>query len=676
MYVSELLVENFRVFGEGPKSLLLPLKPGLTTIVGENDTGKSAITDAVRLALGSRDHEYFRIDESDFHHPGGAGERARHIRIRCKFDSLTVRDKAAFAEYLTFEADGASPKAVLYVNWKAVRTPKAAGQRRFTLVEVKSGKLGDGPQFDPEARNLLCTTYLRPLRDAERSLSAGRGSRLSQILEHTKEIVEEGSDYEPKTGVPHVDGLSVLGIGTYTNALLEQHKGVQKARDRLNEQYLRSLSFTGDELLGAISVSGAKGDASVRLRQLLEKLDLELRDAGSHEPPPSRGLGSNNLLFMACELLLLGSEEDGFPLLLIEEPEAHLHPQRQLRLMQFLSEKASEPRPDNQLIQVIVTSHSPNLASGTALGNLVLLRHGKAYALSEEYTMLEKGDYNFLQRFLDATKANLFFARGLIIVEGDAENILMPVLARLLGRDLTANGVSIVNVGGTGLHRFARIYQRKCPATDGVIDVPVACVTDFDVMPDCAPAILGRTKAGQQWPCKKGRRWRARRDFTLSQLEEKRASIVAKASGQCVKSFVADRWTLEFDLAASGLAEEVHLAGLLAKFESKIIEKKTTREAVIDAGRRSFARICANGATVETIASRIYAPFVTDSAVSKATAAQYLAGLLEAKAEKGELKPDVLKNVLPPYLVQAIEYVTSSAAPMEQPEATRACDSG
>ena len=99
-------------------------------------------------------------------------------------------------------------------------------------------------------------------------------------------------------------------------------------------------------------------------------------------PAANRGLGSNNLLFMACELLLLGSEAEGFPLLLVEEPEAHLHPQRQLRLMQFLQQKAKEARADSQKIQIIVTTHSPNLASAIELDNLVLLSSGKAFPLS------------------------------------------------------------------------------------------------------------------------------------------------------------------------------------------------------------------------------------------------------------------------------------------------------
>jgi AAA ATPase domain len=306
---------------------------------------------------------------------------------------------------------------------------------------------------------------LRPLRDAERAMSAGRGSRLSQILQYTKEVVEAGDAYDPAAGASDPTTLSVIGIGDFANALLGDHKGVQSAKQRLNSDYLGKLSFSGRALEGHISVSGAKGEDTVRLRLLLEKLDLELRDSAYVEAPPNRGLGSNNLLFMACELLLLGSEDEGFPILLIEEPEAHLHPQRQLRLMRFLQQKAEEKRPDGKAIQIIVTTHSPNLASAIDLSNLVLMHGGQAFPLGEGYTELDRSDYGFLRRFLDVTKSNLFFARGLMIVEGDAENILVPTLARLLGQDLTDHGVSLLNVGGIGLRRYQLTSSQPKPST-------------------------------------------------------------------------------------------------------------------------------------------------------------------------------------------------------------------
>jgi putative ATP-dependent endonuclease of OLD family len=659
VFLSELQIENFRVFGDHEQAFVLPLRPGLTALVGENDTGKTAVIDALRLALGTRDQEFFRIDEADFHQPPDGSARRTEIRIRCKFDGLSPQDIAAFVEYLTYEDRDNAKAQVLYVNWKAAAVAKGAGQRHFTDVEVRSGQAGDGPKFDAGARILLYGTYLRPMRDAERALSAGRGSRLSQILQHSKEIKEHGQDYDPKKGPPpDPRTLSVLGIGDYANALLGDHRGVQSAQNRLNTEYLKNLSFSGDQLQGSIRVSGSTGDANSRLRQLLEKLDLELRDEGVPEPPPSRGLGSNNLLFMACELLLLGSEADGFPLLLIEEPEAHLHPQRQLRFVQFLQQKASEPRLDNQKIQVIVTTHSPNLASAIDLDNLVLLHGGKAFPFAFGHTLLSQSDYGFLERFLDVTKANMFFARGLLVVEGDAENILLPTLARLIGRDFTENGVSIVNVGGTGLRRFARIYLRKHPDKNGTINVPVACVTDFDVMPNCAPEIIGRVKPGEDWPDKKDRGWRARKDFTPAELQQRRQDIRAKASGQHVETFVAEEWTLEYDLAFFGLARDVWIAAHLAKADEQINADRTMRYAEAAAAARAFAALSVSNPPKEELASRVYAFFARNTALSKATSAQYLTCLLEARQRKGQLSAAALRSALPPYLVSAIDYVT------------------
>jgi putative ATP-dependent endonuclease of OLD family len=656
MFLAELRIENFRMFGENAHAFALPLKAGLTALVGENDTGKTAVIDALRFVLGTRDQEYCRVEDSDFHWPPGTKERRTQIRIRCKFDDLTTHDKGAFAEYLTYVERDGHQEAVLHVNWTAKGTAGARSSRRFVSVDLRSGETGDGPVMDTEVRNLLRSTYLRPLRDAERAMSAGRGSRLSQILQHTKEIKEIGDDYDPqKNPTPDPATLSVLGVGDYANTLLGDRQGIKGARERLNNSYLKPLSFSGANLTGHISVSPA-GDKDSRLRQLLEKLELELNDENA-DAPANRGLGSNNLLFMACELLLLGSEEDGFPLLLVEEPEAHLHPQRQLRLMQFLQAQAGTQRGDGQQIQIIVTTHSPNFASAIKLDNLVIIQNGKAFPLIAGTTGLEKSDYRFLERFLDVTKANLFFARGVVIVEGDGENILIHTLALLIGRDFAEHGVSIVNVGHTGLRRFARIFQRKEPDKDGVINVPVACIADMDVMPDCAPLIIGKVKEGDDWPDKTKRGWRAKSDFTEETLAARREEIRQRANGQLVKSFVSDEWTLEYDLAYSGLAEDVWIAAHLARVDDRISAGTRSKSAVEKVAKKRFEELTAQNPQKEQLASKVYALFTTGKKASKAIAAQYLAERLEQRSKNGELTGETLKACLPPYLLTAIEYV-------------------
>ena len=290
---------------------------------------------------------------------------------------------------------------------------------------------------------------------------------------------------------------------------------------------------------------------------------------------------------------------------------------------------------------------------------------------------LKPSDYPFLKRFLDVTKANLFFACGVMIVEGDGENILVPTLASLLGRDFTEHGVSIVNVGGVGLGRYARIFQRKNVERDGQIDVPVACIADMDVMPDCAPVIIGKVEETDVWPALGKRRWKAKRDVgDRKALNDLREEKVAKTSGQYVKVFVSDEWTFEYDLALGpevngdhpyGMAEDVFVAARLADEDEAINAKGTNAIEVEKAAVRDFAVLKAgvvakdSCSKEEVLASHVYAKFTKDG-VSKATAAQYLAERLRGKHRIGKITSADLRKWLPRYLTGAIDYVTRAEA--------------
>lgn len=668
MYLSRLTLRNFRQFGDGDDQLELTLDKGVTALVGRNDCGKSAVIDAIRYALLTRDQSYIRVMPEDFY-IDVAGKQAEDILIRCQLSGLSDDEKGAFAEYLSY--DGAD--VTLVVNWAARRWSQSPSARRWVDVSVRSGADGTGPAFEASVRELLSSAYLRPLRDAAREMSPGRGSRLSQILANVPEI-SQGATFDENSLPANPDAvgkLSLLGLADYLRHGVKHHKGVSGAQEAINSQYLSSLFLKNDSLRGRIDLTEDGSDA-IRLRQILERLELGLLEASTSTARGCYGLGSNSILYMACELLLLGREPEGLPLLLIEEPEAHLHPQRQLRLMDFLTRAAAGKVKDSpRAVQVILSTHSPNLASTVPLKNLVILDKGRAFPLASGQTKLATGDYKFLERFLDVTKANLFFAHGVIVVEGDAEALLIPTLARLLGTDLTEHGVSIVNVGGTGLRRFSRIIQRADDAAPAM-SVHVACLADMDVMPDCAPAILGLVTGDDddKW-VSSNRRWKTKRDFgdkeksTEQALEEWRTHLRAP-DGQSVRTFVADHWTLEYDLAFCGLAEEVYVAAVLAKSDSAINEEKKTVDDVEATARTEFKEMADSaGDDRATLCCQIYKLFHSGSA-SKAIAAQYLASTLSKKAETEGFDRAAFRDKLPRYIVEAIAHASgaeSTAAP-------------
>jgi putative ATP-dependent endonuclease of OLD family len=667
VYLSELNISNFRSFG--PDGITVKFREGLTALVGENDSGKTAAIDALRFLLGTTDQEWLRFSDDDFHKTSEGNSESSEIKISGTFKKLTHGDKLGFAEYLTYGV-GQGDEPILHLTLTAKRMGTRAG-RPYIATDLRSGKHGEGPNLDNNCRLLLAATYLRPLRDAERELSSGRNSRLSMVL-NSLDGVDVGELFDAESAdlslfsPDEIKKLGLLGLGDLFNKLIVSHPHIENGNSKVNN-HLEELQLHGDSLKSSISVSQSGSD-SQRLRQLLEKLTLNVDNTSGR-----LGLGSNNILFIACELILLADDQDNFPLLLIEEPEAHVHAQRQLRLIQYLQKIVNLKEDKENKPQVIITTHSPNLASEVALNNLIIIRAGKAFSTADGETKLDSDDYKFLSRFLDVTKANLFFARGVMIVEGDAENILMPTLATCIGKDFTEHGVSMVNVGGVGLRRYAKIFMRKNAEQDGIQPTPVACVTDLDVMPDCGPYIIKIIKDNSDWPILENgdeRKWRAKRDFQGTGLDEHKEKIKSKAHGQSVKSFVADEWTLEYDLAFANdnaLAEEVYIAAQLAIWDEGENHSGKTAKEKFDMAQTKYAVLKEEADKLaadkdwekkEVLASKVYAMYVTGSKASKSIAAQYLCEIILDKTKRD--KDYDLRASLPSYVVEAIDYVTSN----------------
>ncbi len=640
MHLKRIRAQNFRAFGEGTVSPSLDweLSPGMNILVGENDAGKTAVIDAIRQVLWTTSYEFVRLFETDFHISGA--KRTTSLFIEATLADLSPEQEAAVLEWLTHEADG-SRSLILYLQARWV--PPQENKRGRVDAVTRAGRDGAGPEIGSAVRELVRTTYLRPLRDAEAELRPGRQSRLSQILAAHKSIGgQEKNDFN--VAAPKDIPKNLVGLMAFAQHHLGEHDVIKGVEQDINDNYLNKFAFAGEELSSRVQIA-----PDLALQPILEKFELSLLPSVGIHPDErcARGLGYNNALFMASELVLL-RDGDELALLLVEEPEAHLHPQLQERVQRLLEESATKPGEGKRRVQVVMTTHSPSLAAGADIASMTLVHRAQLFSLAHDKTKLKKSDYEFLRRFIDATKANLFFARGIAIVEGPAEALLLPALAEACDRSFSHHGVSIVNVGGVGLYHYARILQR---ADDVVkIPIPVACITDRDIVPDVA----------NDYVEKSAKKKRFESEYTGDEIMAVVKAKEARAQGGNTMVYVSDRWTFEYDLALYGCAELMFKAIHLAKKAEARGERLDGADevAALAKAHDDWEALNAAGHAPEKLASVIYQPLVEKDA-SKAVAAQYAAYLV-ATGQYG--KGEELFQRLPPYIQRAMVHLTGKGA--------------
>ena len=640
MHLQRIRAQNFRAFGDGKTAPELDwtLSPGLNILIGENDAGKTAVIDAIRHVLWTTSYEFVRLFEQDFHIHGDT--RAQSMFIEATLVNMSAEQEAAVLEWLTYEADG-SRSLVLHMQARWI--PPKDNKRGRVDVITRACRDGIGPEIGNAVRELVRATYLRPLRDAEAELKPARQSRLSQILGAHKSITgQEKNDFDEANPAKIPENL--VGLMAFTQHYLGKHPVIKGVQDDINSNYLGKFAFAGDKLESRIQIAPDLG-----LQPILEKFELGLLPSIgiNSEERCVRGLGYNNALFMATELVLL-RDGDELALLLIEEPEAHLHPQLQERVQELLEQSANRPPEGKRPVQVVMTTHSPSLAAGADIASMTLVHRAHLYSLAHEKTLLKKNDYEFLRRFLDATKANLFFARGVAIVEGPAEALLLPALAKACGMSFSKHGVAVVDVGGVGLYHYARILQRA--KENEVIPIPVACLTDRDVVPDAASDYIDKPKNGKK---------RFDADYTPEELLALVKAKVDRAAGGKNIVCVSDRWTFEYDLARYGCGELMFMAIQLAvKADAKGERLDEADELLaMAAAHDEWETLIKAEHNDDALAAVIYKPLATGKA-SKAVAAQYAAHLIET----GNYGKDVaLFEKLPPYLKTALNWLTGKA---------------
>lgn len=464
MKISRIEIVNFRNFRH------LDVTVGQhAVIVGENKIGKSNLLYALRLIL----------DPS-------LPDTLRQLRQEDFWDGLprplTNDDRIEVSVELSDFEDNEDQLAILGEHLIEPE-PMVA---RLTYSFQPLADLPDGPTKDAdyeftifgggrpesrvgyEIRKRLPLDLLPALRDAESDLANWRRSPLRPLLDRAAGDMDREALQELSEGI--TAATSALAGCDEVRAIAELISG------RLIEMVgsLHALEM-------ALGFSPTDGDRLIR--------SLRLFIDGGMRSVSEASLGSANLLYLALKSLEVEQQfTDGIrchTFLAIEEPEAHLHPHVQRRVYRtylrprrgVAEEEANEESPSSGTT-ILLTTHSPNIVSVSPVHSLVLLRRtgdGTATEGVSSATLdLEPAEIADIERYLDVSRGEVLFARGVLLVEGDAEEYLIPILAELNDYHLDELGISICSVAGT---HFLPYLKFLGPSG---LNIPCAVITDMD----------------------------------------------------------------------------------------------------------------------------------------------------------------------------------------------------
>lgn len=470
MHISRVRISNFANFQA------LDVRTGEDiVIVGENKVGKSNFLRAMQLVLdpglSERDR---RLGLEQFWDGLGEDKLGSVVEVSLEFTQET--DDPRLLRYLADCVVDPGPPFVGRVTYRY--QPKAdLGRPPTSLADYEYLIFGGtNPDNDvgSDMRRMTPMDVQGALRDAEKDLASWRHSPLRPLIE---ELQAELGDQDRQEIQADID---------VAQSALTGRPEVQATADRITT---RLSEMVGDQHAVPLSL----GLAPTRLEALLRGLRL-LIDGGTRTISDA-SLGSANLIFLALKSLeldrLVTEGERDHTFFAVEEPEAHLHPHVQrLVYRHFLAPSDAErPRPQT----TILSTHSPHIASVAPLRSIVLLRRdgaaGATIGVAAFTAPLEEDEVADLQRYIDVTRGELFFARAVILVEGDAERFLIPAFAAVLGIPLDELGITVCSVAGVNFKPYMKLL-----GSDG-LRIPFVVLTDYDVTPTGSSLGLNRLMA-------------------------------------------------------------------------------------------------------------------------------------------------------------------------------------
>lgn len=208
------------------------------------------------------------------------------------------------------------------------------------------------------------------------------------------------------------------------------------------------------------------------------------KDMNYNLPLENNGLGYNNLIQIYN--ILQFKIADDYNILLIEEPEAHLHPAMQYQLFKYL-QNLEDLQDEKIKNQIIITTHSPNISASSNIDDIISLHYYrektncnvnaenlkmKFISDDNEQQKCLNDDKKHLAKFLDVTRSDMLFTQKVILVEGLAEKLLLPFFAQKEGFNLVNEHISVVEVGGINFRPFLNLFKET--------NNKILCIRDCD----------------------------------------------------------------------------------------------------------------------------------------------------------------------------------------------------